>query len=85
MSRSTTFTKSEIDRLRDKAAKEAAPPNKSPEGWSFSPVDPQKTLAVFNNLKLKEGFVLRAYQFREGDNGNGIVWAMPEDVIARRP
>jgi hypothetical protein len=34
---------------------------------------------------MKPGFVLRAYQFREGDNGNGFIWAMPDSAPFPHP
>jgi len=39
-----------------------------------------KLLLSFPSLRLKKGFILRAYQFRSGGNGNGIVWGMPENL-----
>jgi hypothetical protein len=53
-------------------------PNKGPEGWSKSKVDPKKLLKHFSSLRIRKGFVLRAYHFRERGNGNSIVWAMPK-------
>jgi hypothetical protein len=44
-----------------------------------------KLLAVFEPLRIKDGFVLRAYQYREGGNGNGVVWAMPLDTTFPNP
>jgi len=49
-------------------------------GWTKSRVDPVKMVEAFELLKVKKGFALRAYQFREGVNGNGVVWAMPENA-----
>jgi hypothetical protein len=37
-----------------------------------------KLLAAFPALRIRKGCVLRAYQFRAGSDGNGLVWAMPE-------
>ena len=34
-------------------------------------------LEPFASLRLKPGYTLRAYAFREGGNGNAIVYAMP--------
>jgi len=51
-----------------------------PEGWSKSPVDPNDLLSIFSPLRLRKGYVLRAYVFRMGGNGNGVVWAMPGDA-----
>ncbi len=58
-----------------------------------------RILAVFTTLRIKPGFTLHAYEFSEGGNGNGVVWAMPrgtplpppddcprmEDVFLRPP
>jgi hypothetical protein len=54
-------------------------PKKGPDGWSKCKVDPKKLLKHFSALRIKKGFVLRAYHFREGLNGNSIVWAMPKE------
>jgi hypothetical protein len=37
-------------------------------------------VAVFKPLWIKDGYILRAYQFRDDGNGNGVVWAMPVDA-----
>ena len=49
-----------------------------PAGWSTIISGPEKLLAVFKPLKLKRGFTLVGYQFREGGNGNGFIYAVPE-------
>ncbi len=51
-----------------------------PEGWSKVAQDPMELLAGFSRLELKKGYVLRAYQFKEGCNGNGAVFAMGPDA-----
>ena len=76
----TTFTASSIDQLREKAAKAAMAPGGLPSGWIKSPVDPMNLVSVFEPLRIKSGYVLRAYQFVAGNNGNGFVWAMPVDA-----
>ena len=73
----TTFDSSRIDALRRRAQTACALKNEAPAGWSKSAIDPTRLLAVFEALRLKEGFARRAYQFRDGGNGNGVVWAMP--------
>lgn len=55
-------------------------PEDTPQGWSKSPVDFSPFLAAFPGLRLKAGFVLQAYQFRERNDANGKVWAMPENT-----
>ncbi len=49
------------------------------EGWHVSPVSPMEIVKIFPNVWIKEGFTLNAYIFRSGENGNGVVWALPED------
>lgn len=67
-----------IAKLRRRAHELAEPPENCPEGWFRRPDDPARILALFDGLRLKTGFVLRAYQFIQGGNGNGVVWALPE-------
>lgn len=76
------FATSHVNRLRNRAAKAAAAPelDRLPEGWSKSGVDPAGVVATFPSLRVKSGYVLRAYQFRSGDNGNAIVWAVRADT-----
>lgn len=76
----TSFTAKEVKLLRRNAAKASETPRDGPNGWSKSTVDPMMVLAVFKPLRLKDGYTLRAYQFRHGGNGNGVVWAMPVDA-----
>lgn len=75
-----TFPAEKVEQLRKQAGKAAQLPEDVPAGWSKSLVDPMALLAVFEPLKIKGGYILRAYQFREGGNGNGFVWAMPVDA-----
>jgi hypothetical protein len=46
-------------------------------GWQRSAADPAALLAVFDALHLKPGFQLCAYQYMEGDDGQGMIWAVP--------
>ena len=52
----------------------------APDGWSKSSINPIDVLAVFEPLRIKDGYILRAYQHREGNDGHGVVWAMPVDA-----
>ncbi len=82
----TTFPLAKLQRLRGRAAKLAQTPIDGPERWSKSTVDPMKILAVFKNcLWIKEGYVLRAYLFREDGKSDGVVWAMPADAYFPEP
>ena len=75
-----TFTATSIEQLRERAASVTTLPGELPSGWSKSPVDPMDLVKVFEPLGIKPGYILRAYQFVEGNNGNGFVWAMPVDA-----
>ena len=86
---SVSFSIRRVNRLRWAAEQArrvpAEDPDLSPEerlsdGWSASPYDPHTLLRVFETLWLKAGFALHAYVFREGSNGNGIIWAVPADA-----
>jgi len=85
-----------VTRLRNAAARARQVPDEEFPGswddvdeftgsWSRSSVDPEKFLGVFKALRLKEGFGLRAYEFRQGGNGNGVIWAVPVDAPVLEP
>jgi hypothetical protein len=74
-----------VQRLRSRASRAARVPRSVPQGWSVNTVGPEKVLGVFSALRLKQGFVLRAYQFREGNNGNAFVWALPAEAKLPAP
>ncbi len=79
------FPISKIIALRRRAAIACRMQDEIPNGWNKSSTDPMKLLAVFKSLRIKPGFVLRAYQFVSGGNGNGIIWAMPIDAPFPEP
>ena len=81
----TVFSLNKVQRLRQSAQTASEVSEDGPEGWSKSDVDPMQLLSVFSVLRLKEGYVLRAYQFRSSGNGNGIIWAMPEKAPFPNP
>lgn len=76
----TTFPITQVNVLRKTAAEACPEPDIKPDGWSKSIVDPMNLLAAFPALRIKPDFVLRAYQFKAGGNGNGFIWAMPQDA-----
>ena len=80
-----TFTKSYIDRLRQYAQNAGQLPQDMPDGWTKSPVDVGAMVAGFDRLHIKAGYLLRAYVFRDGGNGNGHVRAMPADAPYLEP
>ncbi len=74
------FTAKMIKQWRQRAAEIGALPENTPEGWSKSRVDPKKVLDLFPKLRLRKGYVLRAYVYKSGGNSNGFVWALPEEA-----
>jgi hypothetical protein len=85
MGTSTPFDASDIDRLRADARRATHVRAEGPDGWTKSDADPVELLAAFPALRLRAGFAIRAYQFRSGGNGNGVVWAVPEDLAFPEP
>ena len=74
------FTAAEIKAWRARLTQLGQLPQETPNGWSKSPIEPSKLLTVFPELKLRDGYVLRAYVFKEDANSNGFVWALPADA-----
>jgi hypothetical protein len=74
------FSAAEIKKWRERLTELGQIPLETPNGWSKSRVEPAKLLTVFPVLKVREGYVLRAYVFKEDANSNGFVWALPADA-----
>lgn len=81
----STFPASKVNSLRRQASKLSDTQENIGDGWTKSPVDPMQLLAIFRALKIRDGYILRAYQFHAGGNGNGLVWAMPIDAPFPEP
>lgn len=81
----TRFALDQVRALRDAAASAREVPATGPDGWSVSPVDPARLLAVFTALRLRPGYRLCAYQYRSLHNGNGVVWAIPATAPVPAP
>ena len=86
--KSVSFSIRRVNRLRRAATKArqlASAPDRAVETspfsgrWSASD-GASDLLRVFDTLRLKAGFALRAFTYRAGGNGNGIIWAVPADV-----
>jgi hypothetical protein len=75
-----TFPIGQVNELRKQARAARMVRVDGPDEWCISDVDPTGVLHVFKTLRLKEGLVLRAYQYREDGNGDAFVWAMPIDA-----
>ena len=54
-------------------------------GWRKSELDPMALLDYFRCLKLKRGYVLRAYERHLAPNSWGSVWAMPASIVLPNP
>jgi hypothetical protein len=79
------FTAAEIKQWRKKLNELSQLPEATPNGWSKSRVDPSRLLTVFPELQVRDGYVLRAYVFKEEANSNGFVWALPADAEFPEP
>ena len=79
------FTAHQIRSWRQKLVELSALPMDTPNGWSKSRIDPARLLTVFPRLRLREGYLLRAYIFKEDGNSNGFVWALPADAAYPEP
>ena len=86
--KSVSFGIGRVNRLRraaEKARQLASASDRlaetSPFSGSWSASDGANDLIrVFDALRLKAGFALRAFVSRAGGNGNGIIWAVPADA-----
>ena len=79
LSKTFTFPAKKLVQLRKRAQKDTDRRYRYEDGWQKSKGDPNTVLDAFKTINLKPGLTLRAYQFVEGGNGNGVVYAMPED------
>lgn len=50
-------------------------------GWTKSINDPEEIVYSFSHLHVNEKFKLRGYHYSDGQNGNGIVWAIPANQV----
>ena len=86
--KSVTLSITRVNRLRRAAERARALPAEDPDwslvslsdDWFASAYDANELIGVFDTLRLKAGFTLHAYEYRAGDNGNGIIWAVPADA-----
>ena len=70
------FPAEELNQLHIKAEDLWRIPAK--QGWQKSAIDPMEILRLFDGLWIKDGYTLKAYIYREGMSGFGVVWALPE-------
>ncbi len=80
-----TFTATMIKRWRNKVNHLAEIDMDGPQGWSESTTSPMMLVDAFPKLHVREGYALRACQFRSGYNGNAIVYALPESILLPDP
>lgn len=55
------------------------------QGWNKSTADPMLLLNAYKPLRIRSGYVLRAYQYISGEDGNGVIYAMPSDSAFPEP
>ncbi|MHC4201873.1 MAG: hypothetical protein ACYSU0_17940 [Planctomycetota bacterium] len=75
-----TFDAERIAGLRERSREVSTPRPDGPDGWSRSAIDPAELFGLFKPIRLREGMILRAYQYRSCGNGNGLVFAMPVET-----
>lgn len=80
-----TFPLADVQALRKAAADARQIPGNVPKTWSLSRRDPMRLLAVFDELRIKPGYVLRAYVRSTDHEAYGEVWAMPVDAPILTP
>jgi len=81
----TTFSLKQINPIREKAQEAALGDRHVPEGWSKCKGDPGKVVEVFECLRIRKGFVLRAYQYGSEGDIWGLICAMPTDSTFPKP
>ncbi len=74
------FSIQRVNRLRQAAEKARKNAGMGWDGWSDDTHTAMELLRVFDALCLKEGFTLEAYVYSSGQNGNGVIWAVPSDA-----
>lgn len=75
-----TFSPARLQSLRDRARRPATLPADVSDGWVRSAADPMELLPLFKPLRLRHGYVLRAYQRVSGADARSVVFAMPADA-----
>ena len=75
----TFFSLKKVNQLRDSAREARSIGKHRISGWSKSPIDPKDLLDVFDTIQIKSGFTLHGYIYRENENGNGVIWAVPDN------
>lgn len=83
--KTVTFPLALVNEHRRRAVRACQVPRDGPEGWSVSEVNPMQLLQIFDSLRLMDGFILRAYQYRDDGDGHGIIWAMRDDAKVAAP
>ena len=92
--KAVSFSITRVNRLRRAAERARMVPAEHPDpwlersqsdDWCASAYDANDLIRVFDTLWLKAGFALHAYEYRAGDNGNGIIWAVPADAPLLAP
>lgn len=87
MAQTVLFSVREVEKLRQEAG-ERLPrlkPDFQTTGWALARADPGRVLEAFPALRLRRGYVLRAYLYREAIGGKAVIWAVPRGTRLPRP
>jgi len=79
------FTAKQATYIRNKIRRKIQVPEDVPPEWSRSPFDPNDLIANLPRVKLKPDYILNAYLYRAGDNGNGLIRAERQDANPSLP
>jgi hypothetical protein len=85
MSDTTTFPIRKVNALRLWGVRASRVSMEGPDGWTQSDVDLMRLVRIYDSLRVKEGYTLRAYQFRTAGDGTAVVWAMPIEAEFPEP
>lgn len=79
MSISETFPAAELNGIQHEARKLDRIPGYEyePDAWQINPANPSRLMPLFHPLRLKDGFVLRAYLQDGHLYARGLVYAIP--------
>lgn len=81
-----SFPLATVRELSERARRRPSDGSDDEISWTIGEIDPMEVVECFAPvLRVRDGYALRAYQFRAGGNGHGVVYAMPRDVELPNP
>lgn len=81
----TYFTAAQATRLRNRIRRKIKVPSNPPDGWSRVPYNPEALINSLPGISLKPEYTLKAYLYRAGLNGNGLIRAEKKGMNIELP